>query len=252
MCNIEKELSDEFFYKKSSDFYQECKACISLKNKKYYIENKEKVKTYKQNYYENNKTNILAGSHIYYTNNKTVVLEKAKQYYKENSFKIKEKTKKYREENLEYCSAYNAEYYQNNKSDIAKQRKAYVKNKRENNAFYKLRVNVSRLINIALHRVGASKNGSITTFLPSSIEDLKKHLESLFEPWMNWNNWGKYDPKTWDDNDQSTWKWQMDHIIPQSKLPYFSMEDENFKKCWALSNLRPLSAKQNVLEGNRR
>lgn len=29
------------------------------------------------------------------------------------------------------------------------------------------------------------------------------------------------------------------------------MEDENFKKCWALSNLRPLSAKQNVLDGNR-
>jgi len=30
------------------------------------------------------------------------------------------------------------------------------------------------------------------------------------------------------------------------------MEDENFKKCWALENLRPLSAKQNIIEGNRR
>ena len=29
------------------------------------------------------------------------------------------------------------------------------------------------------------------------------------------------------------------------------MEDENFKKCWALSNLRPLNSKQNLLEGNR-
>jgi hypothetical protein len=27
------------------------------------------------------------------------------------------------------------------------------------------------------------------------------------------------------------------------------MEDENFIKCWKLSNLRPLSAKQNWLDG---
>jgi hypothetical protein len=40
-----------------------------------------------------------------------------------------------------------------------------------------------------------------------------------------------------------------DHIIPQSKLQYTSMKDENFKKCWSLENLRPLSAKQNVIDG---
>lgn len=60
---------------------------------------------------------------------------------------------------------------------------------------------------------------------------------------------GKYDPKTWDDNDNSTKTWQLDHIIPQADLPYTSMEDENFKKCWALENLRPLSSKQNCFEG---
>jgi hypothetical protein len=58
------------------------------------------------------------------------------------------------------------------------------------------------------------------------------NLEKQFEPWMNWQNHGVY--KNWDDNDQSTWTWQIDHIIPQSDLPYTSMEDENFKKCWAL------------------
>ena len=47
--------------------------------------------------------------------------------------------------------------------------------------------------------------------------------------------------KTWNDNDQSTWTWNIDHIIPQSTLPYTSMDDEIFKKCWALENLRPLS-----------
>ena len=58
--------------------------------------------------------------------------------------------------------------------------------------------------------------------------------------------------QNWDDNDISTWTWQLDHIIPQSKLSYTSMEDDNFKKCWDLSNLRPYSAKKNILDGDRR
>ena len=65
---------------------------------------------------------------------------------------------------------------------------------------------------------------------------------------MNWNNHGLYRKNIWDDNDPLTWTWQLDHIIPHSVLPYKSMEDENFKKAWALSNLRPLSAKQNLLD----
>jgi len=93
---------------------------------------------------------------------------------------------------------------------------------------------------------------SISKYLLYTIGELKNHLETQFESWMTWNNQGKYDPKTWDDNDQTTWTWNIDHIIPQSKLFYTSLEDDNFKKAWALNNLRPLSAKQNILDGNRR
>jgi hypothetical protein len=88
--------------------------------------------------------------------------------------------------------------------------------------------------------------------LPYSINDLYNHLESLFEPWMNWDNQGTYNKNTWDDNDQSTWFWRLDHIIPRSDLPYESMSDKNFQKVWALSNLRPLAAKQNIIDGARR
>ena len=69
---------------------------------------------------------------------------------------------------------------------------------------------------------------------------------------MNWDNQGYYKLSEWNDNDSSTWKWQLDHIIPQSKLPYTSMEDENFKICWDLENLRPYSAKQNLIEQDRK
>lgn len=92
-------------------------------------------------------------------------------------------------------------------------------------------------------------NKSCLQFLPFSITQLKIHLEKQFEPWMTWKNWGKYNSKTWDNSDPTTWTWQLDHIIPQSSLPYTSMEDDNFRKSWALSNLRPLSAKQNLMDG---
>ena len=88
------------------------------------------------------------------------------------------------------------------------------------------------------------------------IEELKEHLEKQFllsgNKWMNWNNYGTYKIKKWKDDDIFTWIWHLDHIIPQSKLPYTSMEEDNFKICWALENLRPYSAKQNIMDGNRR
>jgi hypothetical protein len=114
----------------------------------------------------------------------------------------------------------------------------------------KISRHVSNFIRCGLKKKSSNKNGvSCRKYLPYSFQELREHLEKQFEPWMSWNNWGRYDVKTWDDNDQATWTWQLDHIISQSKLLYSSMEDENFKKCWALENLRPLSAKQNLLDG---
>ena len=81
------------------------------------------------------------------------------------------------------------------------------------------------------------------------MDELKSHLEQQFESWMNWKNYGKYNKNTWNDNDQLTWTWQIDHIIPHSTFNYESMEDEEFKKCWSLDNLRPYSSKQNFLDG---
>ena len=118
-----------------------------------------------------------------------------------------------------------------------------------NDVNFRLRKLISSTIGNALKSFKCNKNNrSITNFLPYSISELIFHIENLFEPWMNWQNHGKIDLKTWNDDDQSTWKWNIDHIIPQYHLPYTSMEDDNFKKCWALSNLRPLSAKQNIID----
>lgn len=121
---------------------------------------------------------------------------------------------------------------------------------RKTNPVHRMRADVSREVARMLKNQGAGKNGaSITKYLSYSTKDLTNYIESKFEPWMNWGNQGIYHPKIWDDNDSTTWTWQIDHVIPHSDLPYDSMAHPNFQKAWALSNLRPLSAKQNNQDG---
>ena len=154
------------------------------------------------------------------------------------------------EKNKQQRADYGKVYRQLNKKSIARRDNAYKKNLRKTNPFYRLRKDLSRSIQRSLKSRGSSKNGrSIMHHLPYSFHELKSHIESQFEAWMSWDNQGIYKLDKWDDNDPTTWTWNIDHIIPQSDLPYTSMSDDNFQKCWALSNLRPLSSKQNVSEG---
>lgn len=218
----------------------------------------------KKCYYNNNREYFLEKQKAYYHKNKEDVLEYQKQYRENNNDAIKEKKKQYYEDNKEEKAAIDKAYYEKNKEKIKKRSREYSKNNRKQinkykqdrmntDVFYRLSHYVSTSINKKLKVNNGSKNNkSINYYLPYSIDQLKLHIEALFEPWMNWENHGAYNVNTWDDNDPATWTWNIDHIIPQSHLPYSSMEDENFRKCWALDNLRPLSAKQNVLDKNRR
>ena len=56
---------------------------------------------------------------------------------------------------------------------------------------------------------------------------LKEHLEAQFDHRMSWDNHGQYG-------------WHIDHIVPQSSLPFTDYTDPNFLKCWSLNNLQPL------------
>ena len=108
----------------------------------------------------------------------------------------------------------------------------------------KLRNNLRIAICESMKQSGGSKNGrSILSHLPYSIVELKSHLESLWEPWMNWTNYGP-----WSSHKRT---WQIDHIMPQKLLPFSDFGDPNFFKCWALSNLQPLESKLNLSKGCR-
>lgn len=113
----------------------------------------------------------------------------------------------------------------------------------------RLRKAISSLVRYSLQD---GKGGESTwKHLPYTKEELKKHLEDMFDSWMTWDNYGVYRCATWNDNDPATWVWQIDHIIPVNSFSYTSMNCQEFRDCWSLSNLRPLSAKENVKKGTK-
>ena len=135
---------------------------------------------------------------------------------------------------------------------VREQHRSIMKKKRLDPIF-RITGHISRLITFMLKSENSSKVGqSIHKYVPWNKSELKTYLETKFEPWMTWNNYGIYNADTWDDGNSLTWTWQLDHIVPRSDLPYKTMQDDNFKKCWCLENLRPLSAKQNILDGTSR
>jgi hypothetical protein len=81
---------------------------------------------------------------------------------------------------------------------------------------------------------GAKNRRHWETLVGYTVKALKRHLEKQFKKGMTWENYGK---------------WHVDHIRPKSSFSFIGPEDEEFKKCWALSNLQPLWAGENCSKG---
>lgn len=103
-------------------------------------------------------------------------------------------------------------------------------------------------INAKFKQRNLLKLAGILRYLPYTLEELKRHLESQFEPWMTWENHGVYNVNSQLNPNLRTW--QIDHILPDSSFSYTSVHDEGFKLSWALNNLRPLESLTNIIKSN--
>lgn len=233
---------------------------IRIKKKQYNQEHKEEIKIKKVKYQEEHKKEIAERHQQYYEDHKEEIKLRVKKYQEEHKEEIKEYQKIWRQDNKEEIKEIKKNWLINNKEAVKQSRREKEKHKWVNDINFKLRKTVSLLIRITLKSNNGDKFGkSILDFLPYSIEELKHHIENQFlvqenldtnsKPWMTWNNHGIYDANIWNDNDSSTWTWQLDHIRPHSLFKYATMDCQEFQDCWALSNLRPLSANQNWLDG---
>lgn len=128
------------------------------------------------------------------------------------------------------CCNKNTKYKLSKKSWYEKQMKS--------NPKFALDKKISTLIRIDLfYKTGVGKNNKHwEEMVGYTLQNLKEHLESQFKPGMGWHNHGK---------------WHIDHIIPRSLWQYENSRDREFKQCWALANLQPLWAKENIQKSNK-
>lgn len=264
-CGEEKTETDEFFkfVKNTKRFSAKCIFCVSKQRKEFRENNKEKISERGNIYYLNNKEYIQEYKKEYRKNNAEMINEKYKIYYEENKEDLLLYQKEYREEHKEELSEQKKVYYKENKESIRKTKNIWYNNKIKTDPIFRFMKIISSRIRDMLNSQGNSKNGvSSKLKVPFTGEQLFNHIVSKFsdeenltldgEVWMTIYNQGIYNSETWDEKDSSTWVWHIDHIIPQSKLKFDSYDHPNFLKCWALENLRPLSGKKNINDGNRR
>ena len=214
-CGEEKALCEFSKSKSRKDGLNSlCKACVKA-------------------YYEANKEKIAERYKAYQQANKDKIAKRNKAYQQTKKEKIAEQRKAYRQANKEKIAEQNKAYTQANKD----KRSVYQKKRRATDPVFKMKSRVGSSVRKALKNQGKTKGGSTFSALPYAPQDLVEHLEKQFDEKMNWDNYGTY--------------WHLDHIYPQSLLPFDNLAHPNFQKCWALDNLQPLEAIENIKKGNR-
>jgi len=237
-CNLNKQLED------FENGRNQCKDCRKFLKKKYYDDNKERVLSKCEKYRKNNKEKIKESDHNNYEKNKDKIKERVKNYRLNNIEKVKDRKKKYYEANKDVILAKNKlnedkkikrkEYDNKNRESKNEYQKLYFKNRRENDPIFKLSNNLRGLINISIKNNGHKKKSKTKDMLGCSFEEFKIYLESKFESWMSWENYGKY-------NGELNYGWDIDHIIPSSS----AKTEEELLKLNHYTNLQPLCSYTN-------
>lgn len=85
--------------------------------------------------------------------------------------------------------------------------------------------------NIAQSLRGNKAGRRWETLVGYSVDELRLHLQRQFCTGMSWQNIGQ---------------WHIDHILPLAGFVFVNTDDVEFRAAWALSNLRPLWAAENM------
>lgn len=191
-------------------------------------------------------------------------LIKAREYGRRNAERLRQSAKAYYRENIEASAEYRREYYRANKEIVkaraAKWRIENLGRKREvnrawneknrekaNQSFRKskrkrrhepgVRASESVSAQIRASMRGAKDGRPWERLLGYTRKDLVAHLERQFLPGMSWENYGD---------------WHVDHILPVASFNFDSADHPDFRACWALTNLRPLWAADNIAKSDKR
>jgi hypothetical protein len=218
-CHTSKDIS--FFHKDNkgkAGRSARCKECAKKKSNEWYANNKERASARSKEY------------------DKTHSIQKVKnavEWANKNPQRRFAIHRKWYDKNKEQKKISDKIRYELNKPHIMELAKLNMRKRRLDPKF-KLSSSMSRGINASLHYGKQGRHWE--SLVGYTIHQLKKHIEKQFKDGISWENYGK---------------WHIDHKIPIAAFNFQTPEDIDFKRCWALSNLQPMWALENIIKGHR-
>lgn len=221
-CKQEKPATREFFhaYKRAPDG---CKAVCRVCRAADHAANRDERLQAKRAHYAENRDRLNAISKEYYQNNLEAQRAAGRARHHKNRNVRLIQCREYRERNLDELNA------RRRPKAVAT---FHAKYRIDQN--FTLRHRVRALVCVSLKK--ARKSHRMVEILGYDTEALRSHLESLFVDGMSWEQFMRGEI-------------HIDHIIPISRFDITSDTCAAFKECWALSNLRPMWARENLSKG---
>ena len=231
-CGIEKD--KKMFYKDkrlTDGLNSSCKDCINLYKREKYSKNKVE---FNKKRYEKNKEKLKEKSKKYRKENKDSLNKKRTEYNNKNREKINKRRRENWAKNRESVNKKRKEEYNKNKKTINAKRNKNTQQKKKIDEIFKAKLSIRAAISYSLRKNEIKKSNKTEQILGCTFMEFKKYLESKFEPWMNWENYGKY-------NGELNYGWDIDHIIPTSS----AKTKEEVVRMNHYTNLQPLCSKVN-------
>lgn len=197
-CRKTKDISAFGKHKSGKDGIRaQCRKCVSLSVNVWNVKNKERKKVINKNWRDNNK-----------------------ERRRETDRKWQKKNKKRRNA---YFKIYNKNWQKKNRLQHNKTTRENNKKRYHTDPLFKMKRILRSRLRIALKSKKWRKNSKFTVYIGCTSEELKKHMECLWQPGMSWEN-------------HSLHGWHIDHIIP---LASAKTEEEMIRLCH-YTNLQPL------------
>lgn len=183
-------------------------------NRQYYAKNAEKARLYSSNY---------RATHA------EQVKESKRKWEAKSRERLRPIKQAWADNNREKCRASVRKHYYKNRDKL----NAYLRERRRTNVQYRVKKNISRKINLALHRNGTSKSIPTLGLIGCDLPFLKNFLAARFTNGMSWTNYGKNG-------------WEIDHVIPCKRFDLSKIDQQ--RACFHYSNLQPLWGLDNRLK----
>lgn len=206
----------------------ECKVCVAAYGHARYEAHKERAAINGCIYRKAHKEQEVAKHHAEYEAHKEEILARHRAYDLAHKEEKAARGRAWRETHREQARiSARLRYHQN---------RDYLSECRQANPKLRLGHGVTGAIGTSLHGNKAGRHWE--SLVGYTLEDLMHYLKARFQPGMTWQNYGRFG-------------WHIDHVKPIASFSFESPDDPQFKECWALSNLQPMWAHDNLQKGTR-